>query len=263
MAEKHVPLNRDEITQLLSIDPEKLPRHIAVIPDGNGRWANSRNLERIQGHKKGIERVREIVRESRRLGIGYLTLYAFSSENWNRPTAEVRTLWDYLTTYIRDDLPELVENNIRLHVIGQTERIPDQAMEEIHKAVNETKDNKGMVLTIALSYSGRNELIGAVKRICRDAVDGKVQPEQIDDAFFESYLETAGIPDPDILIRTSGEWRLSNFLLWQLAFSEIYILPTLWPDFDVSQFHQALQDYARRERRFGRTSAQLKKSVIS
>jgi undecaprenyl diphosphate synthase len=242
---------------LADLDPQRLPRHIAVIMDGNGRWAKQRDLPRIEGHAKGIDAVREMVRACRKLDIPYLTLYAFSTENWNRPRAEVEALFGLLVHFLRKELPELEKNEIRLRVIGRLERLPQAVRDEIADAVERTSRNTRLTMTVALSYSGRDELTEAVRRIAAEAVAGKLKPEQIDEALVAAHLLTAGMPDPDLLIRTSGERRVSNFLLWQIAYTEIYVTDVLWPDFGPEQLRAALLDFAGRERRFGQTSEQL------
>ena len=257
MAEKLTPLSRPEVEALLGVPFDALPRHIAIIPDGNGRWARAKGMVRIMGHKEGINSVRNVVREARRLGISYLTLYAFSTENWKRPADEVEALWQLLRTYVQVELPELKENGVRLLVIGDIVRIPRDTRLAIRYAMEQTASNTDLVLTIALSYSGRQEILSAVRRFAEDVRDGIMNPDRIDEEMFSSYLQTAGTPDPDLMIRSSGELRISNYLLWQLAYGEIWVTPTLWPDFSVETLHQALRDYANRERRFGQTGDQL------
>lgn len=254
---KQKPLTPRQIEEIFEFPANLLPRHVAVIPDGNGRWAKLRDQSRIMGHREGINAVRRTVRESRRLGISYLTVYAFSNENWSRPEQEVSALWQLLKTYIREELSELFSNGVRLKVIGRYERLPKDVRQEVDRAIERTRNNTDMVLTIALSYSGRDELVHAARRFAHDVADGKLEIDQLDEKRFSNYLETAGLPDPDLLIRTSGERRISNYLLWQLAYAEIYTLDTLWPDFSVEHYHNALKDYVGRERRFGRTSEQL------
>lgn len=257
MVEKQVPLTKQEVEKLLGFDSGRLPLHVAVIPDGNGRWAQSRNQTRIMGHREGINAVRRTVRECRRLGISYLTIYAFSTENWNRPADEVSALWALLKEYVSQELPELQVNGVRLNVIGRFDRLPEDVQKEVTHSIEATKDNSDMVLTIALSYSGRDELVQAMERFAGDVAAGRAEPGAISEQNFSGYLDTNGLPDPDLLIRTSGEMRISNFLLWQLAYAEIFITDTLWPDFSVEKLHEALKDYAGRQRRFGKTSDQL------
>jgi undecaprenyl diphosphate synthase len=237
---------------------ERLPRHIAIIMDGNGRWAQQRDKGRLYGHQHGIDAVRETVRECHRLGIGYLTLYAFSTENWKRPLTEIAGLWRLLNSYVTTELPELVQNGVRLGVIGRIERIPRSVRGSIRRTIDATAAGKGMVLTIALSYSGRDEIIFAAREIARRARAGTLDPESVDEAAFPQWLMTRNLPDPDLLIRTSGEFRISNFLLWQIAYTEIHVTPRLWPDFSVPDLHAAILDFAGRERRFGLTGKQLK-----
>jgi undecaprenyl diphosphate synthase len=237
---------------------DKLPRHIAIIMDGNGRWAKKRSFDRIRGHQEGIESAREVVKCCRELGIQVLTLYAFSIENWSRPPVEIRALMELLKKYLKAELCELVKNDIRLNVIGDTHILPEDVREMVHEAVQETSGNKGMILNIALSYSGRNEIVIAVREIGKDLKEGKVTLDQISEDTFERYLFTAGLPDPDLLIRTSGEYRISNFLLWQIAYTEIYVTDVLWPDFRRENLIQAILDFQKRERRFGLTHEQIK-----
>jgi len=229
------------------LDLDRLPRHVAVIMDGNGRWAKERSLPRVAGHRAGIDAVREVVEVSARLGIGVLTLYAFSKENWKRPRAEVSTLMSLLKEYVRRELPTLRDNRIRLKVIGRIEDLPTGAKRELRRALDETRDNTGLQFNIALSYGGRTEIVDA----CRAIVRSGAKPDEVDDAMLASHLYTAGQPDPDLLIRTSGELRVSNFLLWQIAYAEIWVTETRWPDFRRRHLFQALLDYQRRERRYG------------
>ncbi|MCX7856805.1 MAG: isoprenyl transferase [Deltaproteobacteria bacterium] len=228
---------------------KNLPRHVAIIMDGNGRWARLRNLPRIEGHITGIESVREVVKTTKELNIPFLTLYAFSKENWNRPESEVRKLLELLELYLDKDYPLLMENNIRFKAIGEIEDFPENIQKKIEWVMEETDKNSSLTLTVALSYSGRSEIIRAVKEILKDAKVGKI--EDIDEQSFKKYLYTKDLPDPDLLIRTSGEKRVSNFLLYQMAYTEIYVTDTLWPDFRKKEYLEALADYARRERRFG------------
>jgi len=213
------------------------------------------------GHRKGIDIVRETVRECRRLGVKYLTLYAFSTENWSRPKDEVDGLWLLLKTFVQQDLPELKINGTKLNVIGQVQRIPEDTKKEIDYAIEQTKDNNDLTLTIALSYSGRQELVRAARNFAKQVAEGKAKPEDLSEDNFHRYLYTSDIPDPDLLIRTSGEMRISNYLLWQLAYSEIIIVQKLWPEFDVQTLRDSITAYANRERRFGKTGDQLKKGV--
>jgi undecaprenyl diphosphate synthase len=226
--------------------------------DGNGRWAKQRMLQRIVGHRKGVETVRTIVEECSKLGICYLTLFAFSSENWLRPKTEVQALMALLKKYIRSEVPRMMQNNISFAVIGNRYELPPAVNREIDDAIACTSSNNGMQLTLALSYGSRQEIMGAVARVAADAASGKIDPDKLDEQAFSGYLFTDGIPDPDLLIRTSGEMRISNFLLWQLAYTELYFTDVNWPEFDCVQLHKALMDYQERERRFGLTSDQLR-----
>jgi undecaprenyl diphosphate synthase len=237
----------EEERLLERVDPSRLPRHVAVIMDGNGRWARERHLPRVAGHRSGIDSVREIVEVSARLGIEVLTLYAFSQENWKRPQAEVRTLMSLLKEYIRRELHTLVENDIRMRVLGHPEDLPEGPRTELERALESTRDNTGLQFNIALSYGGRTELVDA----CRAIVESGVSPDEIDADLVASKLYTTGQPDPDLLIRTSGEMRVSNFLLWQIAYSEIWVTDTLWPEFRRRHLFQAILDFQRRERRYG------------
>lgn len=238
---------------------ETLPRHVAIIMDGNGRWARKRGNSRVFGHKHGVNAVREVTEASAELGIGYLTLYAFSTENWNRPKAEVDALMALLVKSISDETPTLHKNNVRLNSIGCLENLPSLVRKQLDSCIAQTSTNTGLTLTLALSYSSRWEILDAVKHIVNDALTQKIKVEQIDDDLFSSYLNTSGIPDPELMIRTSGENRISNFLLWQIAYSELYFSDVLWPDFTKEDYYKALFDFQGRERRFGLTSEQLKK----
>jgi len=239
------------------IDKEKLPHHIAIIMDGNGRWAKKKFLNRISGHIKGVNAVREVVTACRELGIKVLTLYAFSIENWKRPTDEVNALMGLLKEYLQKECEEMVQNNIRLNVIGRIDDLPLDVQTTLRETIKKTGDCDEMVLNLALSYGGRSEILHAVQGIISDLEKGKVKPEEITVQRFPEYLWTRGIPDPDLLIRTSGEFRVSNFLLWQIAYTELYVTDTLWPDFDRKELLKAIMDYQSRERRFGLTSEQL------
>lgn len=233
------------------LDPTKLPRHVAIIMDGNGRWARARNLPRTAGHKAGVERVREVVRTAQDFGIEYITLYAFSSENWNRPKEEVSDLMGLLKLFIRRDLDELHSNNVKVRVIGCRSTVQSDIRALLDKAEERTRDNTGPNLLIAFNYGSRDEIVRAAKALAVDVAEGRLKPEEICEEAFEGVLDTAGIPDPDLVIRTSGEQRLSNFLLWQAAYAEFVFVSCLWPDFDRSEFRAALEQYARRDRRFG------------
>ena len=236
------------------IDPAALPRHVAIIMDGNGRWAKKRFLNRVKGHEKGSETVRTMVRTCRELGIGYLTLYAFSTENWQRPKAEVTALMYLLKSFLRTELEEMMDNDIRLNMIGQIDRLPGDVADALQKTMAATRQNDAMVLTLALSYGGRSEILRMTRRLARKAAEGRLDPEAITDETVAAHLDTGGMPDPDLLIRTSGEMRISNFLLWQIAYTEIFVTDTLWPDFSKNEFLDILRAYRLRERRFGRTT---------
>ncbi len=238
-------------------DIKNLPRHVAIIMDGNGRWAKDRNLPRVEGHRKGSEVVRKIVEVSRKIGIEVLTLYTFSEENWNRPKDEVGVLMSLLTEFLHTELPKMMDERIRLCAVGRFSLLPAIVRRVLLETIKITKDNKGMTLVLALSYSGRGEMVDAVKEIAELVIEKKVIPEQIDEDMIARHLYTKSLPDPDLLIRTSGEMRISNFLLFQSAYTELYFTKTLWPDFTQEEFLSALQDYSRRERRFGLTSEQL------
>jgi undecaprenyl diphosphate synthase len=228
-----------------------LPRHVAVIMDGNGRWAKQRGLPRIEGHRQGAESARTIIRTAGELGIKYLTLYAFSAENWNRPKDEVAALMKYLVHYLKTETPELNKNNVRLEVIGQIYRLPENVQAHLNKSIAALARNSGLTLVMALSYGSRIEIVDAVRGIAEEVKRGKLDPADITEQVFARHLYTRNIPDPDLLIRTSGEMRVSNFLLWQISYAELVITPTLWPDFRKPQFFAALEEYARRHRRFG------------
>jgi undecaprenyl diphosphate synthase len=228
-----------------------LPRHVAIIMDGNGRWAKQRSLPRIEGHRQGAESARTIIRTAGELGVKYLTLYAFSAENWNRPKDEVDALMKYLIHYLKTETPELNKNNVRLEVIGQIYRLPENVQEHLKKSIQTLSKNSGLTLVMALSYGSRIEIVDAVRRIAEKVRDGKLEPAAITEEVISQHLWTRNIPDPDLLIRTSGEMRVSNFLLWQISYAELVITPMLWPDFRKPQFYAALEDYARRHRRFG------------
>lgn len=236
------------------IDKNALPRHIAMIMDGNGRWAQKKGGERLFGHKNGVESVRQVVEAAGELGIEYLTLYAFSTENWKRPRTEIDGLMTLLTNTISNETRKLNENNVRLLVIGNVTDLPKSVQKHLMQAVEITSGNTGLKLVLGLSYSGRWEITEAVKQMCRDAGSGKLDPDRVDSTLLESYLTTSFMPDPELLIRTSGERRISNFLLWQLAYTELYFTPVLWPDYRKEHFYEAIIDFQRRERRFGKVS---------
>jgi undecaprenyl diphosphate synthase len=239
------------------IDLSRLPRHIAIIMDGNGRWAKEKGQDRLYGHYHGVESVRNIVEGSAELGVEYLTLYAFSTENWDRPPDEVNGLMELLVDTIRKEVDTLNKNNIRLHVIGNMKMLPEYANNEMKEALEMTSQNTGLNLVMALSYSSRWELINAVKNIALDAKSGKLDPEAITNEILEQYLCTKNIPDPELMIRTSGDFRVSNFLLYQLAYTELYFTETRWPDFRKENLYAAILDFQARERRFGKISEQV------
>jgi undecaprenyl diphosphate synthase len=237
------------------IDPNKLPKHVAIIMDGNGRWATKRGIGRVSGHKKGADAVREIVRTSREIGIQWLTLYAFSEENWKRPKHEIEALMRLLNRFLKGELKEMQENGIRLQTIGRIQKLPDDTKRILLKTIEKTASNKDMVLTLALSYGGRQEIVDAVRDIATGIEGGRLSAKELSEQLISNSLYTAGMPDPDLLIRTSGEYRISNFLLWQIAYTEIYITPILWPDMGKDEFLVAIQNFQKRERRFGRTGS--------
>lgn len=241
------------------IKNERLPKHIAIIMDGNGRWAKEHGKQRIFGHQRGVQSVREVCEACAELGVEYLTLYAFSTENWNRPLAEVTGLMTLFAQTIKKEMDTFFKNDIRLKAIGDLERLPESNYKMLKETIDATKDNKRMTLTLALSYSGRWDLMQASRRMAADAAAGIIKPEDITQDTIDNYLSTVGIPDPELLIRTSGEERISNFLLWQLAYSELYFTPKYWPDFQKADLYEAILNYQRRERRFGKTSEQVTK----
>ena len=241
----------------VALDVRRLPRHVAIIMDGNGRWAKEQGQDRLYGHFHGVESVRRVTEGAAELGIEYLTLYAFSTENWDRPEEEVKGLMSLLVETIKKEVETLNKNNIRLHVIGDVEMLPVSARNELNEAMEETAKNTGLHLIMALSYSSRWEILRAVKNIAADVKDGKLSPETIDDTLFHQYLCTRNFPDPELMIRTSGEHRISNFLLYQIAYAELYFTDTLWPDFRKEDLVEALLNYQNRERRFGKISEQI------
>ncbi len=244
-----------------AIDPKRLPRHIAIIMDGNGRWAKKKGNPRIFGHKNGVAAVRDTVEAAAELGIGYLTLYAFSTENWNRPRTEIDALMSLLVATVHKETKTLMDNNVRLKTIGDIDALPGSVAQNLKGAIAKTKKNTGLTLVLALSYSSRWEILNAVRGLAQDVREGKIDPEDVDTDIFEAYLTTSGIPDPELLIRTSGEYRISNYLLWQIAYSELYFTPTLWPDFRREHLYQAIADYQCRERRFGKISEQITENI--
>jgi len=239
------------------IDPHNIPQHVAVIMDGNGRWAKRKGAMRIFGHRNAIQAVRDVTEGCGELGVKYLTLYAFSTENWNRPKAEVDGLMELLVNTIKAEVGTLTENRVKLTTIGETSHLPQSCQENLAWAMDKTKNHDGLTLVLALSYSGRTEIMRAVRSIAADVQQGKLKAEEVNEKHFENYLQTSGIPDPELLIRTSGEMRVSNFLLWQIAYTELYITPTLWPDFRKEHLYEAIWSYQQRERRFGKTSEQM------
>jgi undecaprenyl diphosphate synthase len=228
-----------------------IPTHVAVIMDGNGRWAKQRRLPRVEGHRHGVESVRSVVRAAGEAGVKYLTLYAFSVENWNRPKDEVDTLMKYLARFLKGEIGELNRNNVRLDAIGQIYRLPEFVQEQLKKTKAALAKNNGLTLILALSYGGRTEIVDAARSMAQKAKDGRLEPAEINEQLVSQHLYTCHYPDPDLLIRTSGEMRISNFLLWQISYAELVVTPTLWPDFRKPQFFEALEEYTRRHRRFG------------
>jgi undecaprenyl diphosphate synthase len=247
----------------MELDSERLPRHVAIIMDGNGRWAMQRIRNRIYGHRKGVDRVRSIVTFCAELGIRYLTLYVFSKENWNRPQREVKALWKLLSNYLDSELPLFMDNQIRLQHIGDEDGIPASVIEQLHMVESKTARFDRLRLSLALNYGGRQEIIRAVNLFLADVLNGATGASELSSELFSRYLYDGDLPDPDLVIRTGGEIRVSNFLLWQIAYSELYFTEVLWPDFDKDHFVDALKEFQRRERRFGRTSEQVKKRQSS
>jgi undecaprenyl diphosphate synthase len=243
------------------LDPKRIPRHVAIIMDGNGRWAKERNLPRIMGHKAGSESVKDVVKTARKLNLEVLTLYAFSTENWKRPAFEVQGLMTLLKTYLKSELQNLLGNSISLRCIGEIENLPPDVREILTEVIQETTpktdEKPGLILNLALSYGSRFEILRAARTMAEKCVSGQFEPQDFSEKLFASHLYTRGLPDPDLLIRTGGEARLSNFLLWQLSYAELYITETMWPDFRGARFVEAIRDYQSRERRFGQTSEQL------
>ena len=241
----------------ININPDNIPRHVAIIMDGNGRWAKARGLDRSEGHVEGVNTVRRITEEASALGIGYLTLYTFSTENWNRPKEEVDALMHLIVIAIERETPDLIKNNVRLTMIGDIESLPDEARQRLERCFADTAHCNGLTLVLALSYSSRWEIVEACRQLAARAAAGEIKPDDIDAAMFSDSLSTAGMPDPDLLIRTGGDMRISNFLLWQIAYSELYITPTYWPDFSARDFRQAVAEYQKQQRRFGLTGDQV------
>ena len=241
---------------MITIDPNKLPEHVAIIMDGNGRWAKKRSINRVRGHQQGAETVREIVRTSREMGLSWLTLYAFSEENWKRPQREIGALMKLLKRFLKGELEEMQENGIRLQSIGRIEKLPEDTRKVLFDVMDQTASNKDMVLTLALSYGGRQEILDATRKIGAEIEKGNISADEISEQLISNSLYSEEMPDPELLIRTSGEYRVSNFLLWQIAYTEIYITPTLWPDFSKDEYLEAIQNFQERERRFGGTKAE-------
>ena len=252
-----IPAGGPEEALARQVTEQRLPRHVAIIMDGNGRWAGQRHLPRVEGHRAGIDAVRDVVETSARLGLEVLTLYAFSVENWKRPPAEVGTLMMLLKRYLRSELTTLLKNNIRFHVIGRTEALSPDVLEELRDAERKTASNTGMLFNIALNSGGRSEIVDAARRAMASGLD----PHELDEQAFASFLYTAGQPDPDLLIRTSGEMRVSNFLLWQIAYAEIWVTDTLWPDFRCRHLLEGVLAYQKRDRRFGGIAAPIAAAV--
>ena len=249
-----------DFARQLGVDLNRIPRHIAIIMDGNGRWAKARGLDRSMGHQQGVETVREITTAASRLGVGYLTLYTFSTENWNRPAAEVAALMSLILTAMEEEL--FMRNNVRLQVIGQTERLPQEVREAIFGLVERTSRNTGMTMVIALSYSSKWEIVSAVRNIASRVQQGQLALDDISEQTIDQALATSFMPDPELLIRTGGELRLSNYLLWQCAYSELYFCDTFWPDFDEEDLHKAIASYQQRQRRFGKTEQQVEEEDL-
>jgi len=250
-----------QLAQLRAQAPARpLPPHVGILMDGDGRWAEQRGLPRLQGHRKGSDSVRQVTRAARKLGLPALTLYAFSAQNWNRPESEVNGLMDLLRDYLRSERPEILDNGIRLHAIGELDRLPPRVREPLEELRRDSAENGNMVLTLALSYGGREEIVAMARRVAEDARAGSLRPDEIDAEAVEERLWTCGLPPLELVVRTSGEVRVSNFLLWQLAYAEIHLTETLWPDFGEEALLVALDDFQRRERRFGKTSAQIRRA---
>jgi undecaprenyl diphosphate synthase len=255
------------MSALSEIPSEKIPDHIAIIMDGNGRWAIQRGLERVRGHQQGVKRVKPVVTECARLRRehgrpDYLTLYSFSLENWKRPMSEVSALMEMYIDYLRQERSTMMENNIRFRQIGRLDQLPEPVLEEMNRTLEETRQNDGLTLVLALNYGSRAEITDAVQSICRDVADGTLRPDEIDESAVSSRLYTSGMADPDLLIRTAGEMRVSNFLLWQISYAELVVSPVLWPDFTVDDLHEAIVEFSRRNRRFGALDNTVGKAPI-
>lgn len=236
---------------IMEIDGGNMPKHVAIIMDGNGRWARKRSLPRIAGHRSGVEALRDIIKCASDIGIQYLTLYAFSTENWNRPDEEVNGLMELLVLYLRKEIKDLHRNEVRINIIGDIARLPIKAIKEIEKSLELTKNNSGLTVNIALNYGAKSEILNAIKSICQNVINDTLKVEDIDEGIFSQHLYTKNIPDPDLLIRTSGEQRISNFLLWQIAYSELWFTEVLWPDFKPDHLIEAIVEFGQRQRRFG------------
>jgi len=254
-------MSRTETAEVLALDSKKLPYHVAIIMDGNGRWAKLRGWGRTMGHAYGTQRVKEIIRGADGIGIKILTLYAFSTENWSRPSSEIEALMGLLRDYLLKERQELLDNNIKLQALGQIERIPTEVRKILEETIAVTQNNTGMILNFCISYGGRADIVQAVQRIAEDVKEGRLDVASIDETLFSKHLYTSGMPDPDLVIRTSGEFRISNFLLWQMAYSEIFVTDTSWPDFEPSHLRAACEAYSQRKRRFGNTDETQRKPV--
>ena len=253
-------IERDVQQLKAEVGARPLPRHVGIIMDGNGRWAEQRGLTRLEGHRKGSDSVREVTRAARRMNLPALTLYAFSSQNWQRPPDEVSGLMDLLRDYLNRERPEIMDNGIRLHAIGELDRLPSRVREPLEELRRDSAQNGKMILTLALSYGGREEIVAMARKVAEDARAGALRPDQVDAEAVEERLWTVGLPPLELVVRTSGEVRVSNFLLWQLAYAEIHLTETLWPDFGEEALLVALDDFQKRERRFGKTSAQIRRA---
>ncbi len=253
-----------ELEELIKrLDRSRMPKHVAIIMDGNGRWARKRFMNRVKGHTVGVEVAKKIVELSRRINLPVLSLFAFSMENWRRPKSEIKVLMGLLESYLKNELRNLMEQDIRLHISGDISMLPERTRKVVEEVTEATKGNRSMILNLAVSYSGRWDIVQAVKRIAEDVKSGIIDVNDINEVLFKSYLSTAQLPPPDLLIRTSGEMRISNFFLWDLAYTELYFTPTLWPEFTEEEFIEAILDYQRRERRFGMTTEQVKEVDVS
>jgi undecaprenyl diphosphate synthase len=250
--------DREMDSQAMELTPENLPRHVAIIMDGNGRWAQAKGMPRLEGHRVGVESVRVVIKAARKFGLKYLTLYTFSEENWQRPRPEVEGLMRLLNRHLKAEIKELHANGVRINALGELTRLPKASQKLLREAMAETSANDELVLSLCLSYGGRQEILQACRELARECRDGALDPEEIEDELFSSRLFSRGLPDPDLVIRTGGDQRISNFLLWQIAYSELYITPTYWPDFREGELLAALLDYQRRQRRYGKTGEQIR-----